>query len=217
MCRAEAAGVEQFARQNEDTLTVVGLGTQDSLEEAEEFVADNELTIRMLWDATYQSWAELGVSLQPSAMLLSPDGQLVEKWLGPIPEDEVVARAAGQQVPAAVSGGEGNFCRYAARYVSAHAAIDDYGSAAPEGRQRVIDDIRFAANAMAQTAPEVLVERSEALAAANRDLAAVVVDAGLDPDRIDADAWAAAVADRQAALLDLHEPVQDSCDVDLPR
>ncbi len=196
---------------------MVGLGTQDSLEEAEEFVADNGLTIRMLWDATYQSWAELGVSLQPSAMLLSPDGQLVETWLGRIPEDEVVARAAGQQVPAGVSGGQGNFCRYADRYVSAHAAVEEYNSAAPEGRQRVIDDIRFAANAMAQTAPEDLVERSEALAAANRDLVAVVVDAGLDPDRIDADAWAAAAADRDAALDDLYQPVQEACGVDLPR
>jgi len=217
VCRAEAAGVEQFARQNEDTLTVVGLGTQDSLEEAEAFVADHGLTIRMLWDGTYQSWAELGVSLQPSAMLLSPDGQLLEKWLGPIPEDEVVALAAGEQVPAAASGGQGNFCRYADRYVSAHAAIEDYGAAPPERRQRVIDDIRFAANAMAQTAPAGLAEGSEALAAANRELAAIVVEAGLEPDRIDAAAWAAAAADRDAALDSLHDPVQDACAVGLPR
>ncbi len=196
---------------------MVGLGTQDNLEEAEDFVADGGLTIRMLWDSTYQSWAELGVSLQPSAMLLSPDGELLEKWLGAIPEDEVVALAAGQQRPAATSGGQGNFCRYADRYVSAHAAIEAYGSAPPERRQRVIDDIRFAANAMAQTAPAGLIEGSEALAAANRQLAAVVVDAGLDPDRIDAAALATAAADRDAALDALHDPVQDACAVDLPR
>jgi peroxiredoxin len=75
---------------------VVGLGTQDSLEEAKAFVDEHGLTIRMLWDGSSQSWAELGVSSQPSSMLLSPDGELVAMWLGPIPEDEALALAAGQ-------------------------------------------------------------------------------------------------------------------------
>ncbi len=195
----------------------MGLGTQDNLEEAEAFVADNGLTIRMLWDETYQSWAELGVSLQPSSMLLSPDGQLVEKWLGLIPEDEVLALAAGQQVAEPSPTGGGNFCRYADRYVSAHAAFEGFGSGPAEGRQRVIDDIRFAANAMAQTAPEPLIKDAEGLAAANRDLAGLVVDAGLDPDQIDAGGREAVSADRDSALAALYEPVQEACDVELPR
>ena len=196
---------------------MVGLGTQDTLEEAEAFVSDTGVTIRMLWDATYQSWAELGVSLQPSAMLLSPDGRLVEQWLGRIPETEVLALAAGEQVAGPAPSGQGNFCRYADRYVSAHVAFEDFGSGPAGGRQRVIDDIRFAANAMAQTAPEPLTQDSEALAAANRELATVVVDAGLDPDQIDTAARNAAAADRDIALAALHEPVQEACDVDLPR
>lgn len=196
---------------------MVGLGTQDTLEEAEAFVADLGLTIRMLWDPTYQSWAELGVSLQPSSMLLSPEGALIETWLGGIPEAEVLALASGQTPSGPSPSIRGNFCRYADRYVSAHAAFEAFDTAPKDNRQRVIDDIRFAGNAMAQTSPEELSADTEALAAANRALVAIVVDAELDPGRIDAEASAPLASDRQAALAALAQPVGELCGVALPR
>lgn len=68
----------------------MGLGSQDSLDEALEFVDRHELTITMLWDETLRSWSELGVSSQPASALFAADGALLGAWLGAIPEDEVL-------------------------------------------------------------------------------------------------------------------------------
>lgn len=90
MCRAEAPGVEQFARQHADRLRVVGLGTQDDARQARQFVERYELTHTMLWDESFESWIELGVRGQPAGMLFAADGTLLGRWSGAIPEDEVL-------------------------------------------------------------------------------------------------------------------------------
>ena len=56
---------------------MIGLGTQDSLEEAREFVEDRGTTFTMLWDELFQSWIELGVTSQPTAVLFTPDGTII--------------------------------------------------------------------------------------------------------------------------------------------
>jgi len=48
----------------------------------------------MLWDESFQSWLELGISGQPAAVFVSPDGELITGWLGGFPEDEVLDLAA---------------------------------------------------------------------------------------------------------------------------
>jgi len=73
---------------------VVGLGTQDSLGEAREFVARYGTTFTMLWDESFRSWRQLGIPGQPAAVLLAPDGTEIERWLGQFPEDEVVQLAS---------------------------------------------------------------------------------------------------------------------------
>ena len=55
---------------------MIGLGTQDSLKEAREFVEDRGTTFTMLWDESFQSWIELGVTSQPTAVLFTPDGTI---------------------------------------------------------------------------------------------------------------------------------------------
>ncbi|MEM9515848.1 MAG: TlpA disulfide reductase family protein [Actinomycetota bacterium] len=95
MCRREAPEVEQFAQRHADEVTVIGLGTQDSLGEAEDFVRDfgtNSFT--MLWDESFQSWQSLGISAQPAAVMFQPDGTIITGWLGPFPENEVIELAA---------------------------------------------------------------------------------------------------------------------------
>jgi peroxiredoxin len=86
----EAPEVEQFARAHESEIQVVGLGTQDTLEEAREFVADRGTTFTMLWDESFESWLELGVTSQPTAVLLTPDGTIMTGWVGRFPEDVVL-------------------------------------------------------------------------------------------------------------------------------
>ncbi|MEM8746808.1 MAG: hypothetical protein AAGF91_08915 [Actinomycetota bacterium] len=48
----------------------------------------------MLWDESFQTWAEIGITSQPSAVLLAPDGSPIQGWIGAYPEDEVLRLAA---------------------------------------------------------------------------------------------------------------------------
>ncbi|MYH96887.1 MAG: TlpA family protein disulfide reductase [Acidimicrobiia bacterium] len=90
MCRREAPGVEQFARNNSDKLTVIGVGTQDSLGLAESFVESTGTTFTMLWDPTFESWRQLGISGQPAGMLLDANGAILTSWRGSIPQSRVL-------------------------------------------------------------------------------------------------------------------------------
>jgi hypothetical protein len=75
---------------------VVGLGTQDSAEQAVDFVRDHgTYSFPMYWDETFVSWQEFGIRSQPAAALLAPDGEVLGAWLGAFPEDEVL-RLAGE-------------------------------------------------------------------------------------------------------------------------
>ena len=94
MCRREAPDVEQFARAHEDEIRVVGLGAQDSLGDAEEFVERFGTTFPMLWDESFEAWIVLGVTSTPTALLLAPDGEPIAGWIGAFPEDEVLRLAA---------------------------------------------------------------------------------------------------------------------------
>ena len=71
-------------------MKVVGLGTQDTFEEAQAFVAQYRTTFRMLWDPTSRSWQALGIIGQPAAMLLDRNGARVKMWFGTFDEQEVV-------------------------------------------------------------------------------------------------------------------------------
>lgn len=71
-------------------MTVVGLGTQDSLGEAQEFVADYGTTFPMLWDQTARSWREFEVPSQPAAVLIDANGDWIGRWSGEFDEAEVV-------------------------------------------------------------------------------------------------------------------------------
>ena len=74
---------------------MVGLGTQDSLGEAEDFSNDFGTTsFTMLWDESFETWQAIGITSQPSAVLLAPDGSPITGWVGPFPEDEVLSLAA---------------------------------------------------------------------------------------------------------------------------
>ena len=73
---------------------MIGLGTQDDLGEAHDFVDDHGTTFTMLWDESFISWQALSVTSQPTALVLAPDGTPLAGWLGAFPEDEVLELAA---------------------------------------------------------------------------------------------------------------------------
>ena len=94
MCRREAPGVEQFARDHGDKILVVGLGTQDDLALAEDFVARTGIvSFQMLWDESFDSWAELGVVSQPAWGLFSASGEFLEGGYGGIDPDSLLEKA----------------------------------------------------------------------------------------------------------------------------
>lgn len=74
---------------------MIGLGTQDSLGQAKDFVADYGTTsFTMLWDESFLSWQALGIASQPTAVLFAGDGTPIGGWIGAFPEDEVLRLAA---------------------------------------------------------------------------------------------------------------------------
>jgi hypothetical protein len=63
---------------------------------ANDFVEDFGISHTMLWDESFQSWTELGVSQQPSAKLFAADGTLLGEWLGLFDDGEVLKLVAGK-------------------------------------------------------------------------------------------------------------------------
>ncbi len=75
-------------------MRVIGLGTQDTLGQAEQFVRDRgTVSFTMLWDESAESWAALGIAAQPAALLYAADGHLLQGWFGPFDETEVLELA----------------------------------------------------------------------------------------------------------------------------
>lgn len=90
-CRAEAGGLEEFAASNLDRLTVVGIGTQDDLDYARGFLADTGVkTPLMLWDESFVSWRTIGITAQPTWILVRGDGSFIDGWVGALPEERIL-------------------------------------------------------------------------------------------------------------------------------
>ena len=95
MCRREAPGIEQFARDHGDKVLVIGLGTQDTLTEAQSFAAMTGIgSFPVVWSESFDPAALLGIFAHPAWVLLSPSGEVVERGTGGIDTDEMLERAA---------------------------------------------------------------------------------------------------------------------------
>ncbi len=91
-CRAEAPGLEKFAAAHSDKFTVVGIGTQDDEQFAKDFIADTGVaTPRMLWDSSFESWRAMGITAQPTWILIKGNGEPIAGWVGGLPEAEILA------------------------------------------------------------------------------------------------------------------------------
>ncbi|MEJ7799610.1 MAG: hypothetical protein WKF60_03770 [Ilumatobacter sp.] len=194
---------------------MIGLGTQDDLEQANEFADTFDITHTLLWDQSFQSWAQLGVSLQPSAKLYDTDGALLAEWLGPFDEDDVLELIDGNQVAAAAGAGAtvDRFCRYVDRLSRAQSDAVAYPTVADDQQQRILDDLRYAANALAQTAPSELAVLSEQLAAAVRAHSQVLLDADLPVDPSGAEGYDESAAALDSAIAANIAPLNDTCGV----
>lgn len=75
---------------------MIGLGTQDGIEMAEDFVDDHDVNFRMLWDPGFDSWVHYGIRGQPAAVLLDAEGGAIKGWRGLFSEDEVLELVASE-------------------------------------------------------------------------------------------------------------------------
>lgn len=94
MCRAEAPTVEQFARDNADRLTVVGIGGLDDLALAREFVASTSITFPMLWSESPEVWRYFAVQRNSDFWLVDPDGNRINNSSTPFDESHIEAHLA---------------------------------------------------------------------------------------------------------------------------
>jgi thioredoxin-like negative regulator of GroEL len=51
----------------------------------------------MLWDESFETWLEIGITSQPTVVLLEADGTPITGWIGGLPEDEILQLAAESQ------------------------------------------------------------------------------------------------------------------------
>ena len=82
-----------MAQANPD-LHILGLGAQDSLEFANEFVNNTNLAdsdITLVWDPSFLSWREFGIRSQPYWILYDDQGNEVTSRPGSVDLDAVQA------------------------------------------------------------------------------------------------------------------------------
>jgi len=73
--------LEQVAQEYEDKLRIVGMGTQDSLDQAEDFLERNQVLLSyMTWDESFETWSYYDVRSQPTIILVEPDGAILGRW-----------------------------------------------------------------------------------------------------------------------------------------
>ena len=81
-CRGEAPDLDDFMAANGDRVDMVGIGSRDDYELAEDFLDDTGVVnFPLYWEETGQSWVDNAVAAQPY-MILFVDGEDVERWPG---------------------------------------------------------------------------------------------------------------------------------------
>ena len=74
MCRGEAPNVEQFAREHAEEIQIIGVGGQDDLDFAKEFVSSTGVsTPDMVWDPSSATWSHYGIRRNSEMILLNSD------------------------------------------------------------------------------------------------------------------------------------------------
>lgn len=71
---------------------MVGVGAQNDLDYALEFVASTGVdSFPMVWDPSFESWRELGISGQPQGRFMDANGTMLAGWAGRLPQDDILA------------------------------------------------------------------------------------------------------------------------------
>jgi thiol-disulfide isomerase/thioredoxin len=81
ICKAEAPELVAFAAEHGKRIQILGLGAQDDLDLAEEFLDQTKTGgLKMVWDRTGETWLHYKVTNQPTVVVLGPDGGVTKTW-----------------------------------------------------------------------------------------------------------------------------------------
>lgn len=88
--------MEQFASEYGDKIEIIGVGAQDSIELAEEFKLSVGIeSFDLLWDPSFQTWSDFGVTVNSQAVFLYPNGvQASDVFLG-FDDERMLSFASG--------------------------------------------------------------------------------------------------------------------------
>lgn len=75
-CKVEAPDIETWKQRHDGEVTVIGINTQDSTDDALAFVDEYELTWEMLRDGDGDRRDAFGVYLLPGTFLIDPEGKI---------------------------------------------------------------------------------------------------------------------------------------------
>ncbi len=94
ICRAEAPDLLKFEKEHGTEVAVLGIGAQDSLEQAKGFIGDTSTDgLDMIWDASGKTWLHWKVTNQPTVIVLDKDGKVVKTWFRDLDEKAILAAA----------------------------------------------------------------------------------------------------------------------------
>jgi len=93
-CRAEAPDLLAFAKAHGSQVQILGLGAQDDLNQAVDFLADTSTqNLEMVWDKTGKSWLHFKVTNQPTVIVLDAKGKVTKTWFRHFDANAILAAA----------------------------------------------------------------------------------------------------------------------------
>jgi thiol-disulfide isomerase/thioredoxin len=82
-CRDEMPSMEMLNRRFKDKLEVLALTVDEDWNEVERFFGDDKPTFKVLWDRNKNTSKMYGTKKFPESFLISPEGKVVVKFVGP--------------------------------------------------------------------------------------------------------------------------------------
>lgn len=99
-CREEAPALERVWQASRDRgVQFVGINLWDAERDGRRFIEEQRITYPNALDPMGQFAIELGVMGLPETYFINPEGQIIQRWIGPLTEDRLLAMIA-QVAPA---------------------------------------------------------------------------------------------------------------------
>ncbi|MBA3743340.1 TlpA disulfide reductase family protein [Sporichthya sp.] len=93
-CRAEAPDLLAFQKAYGDQVQILGLGAQDDLDQAVDFLSDTGTQdLEMVWEQAGKSWLHYQVTNQPTVVVLDATGKVTKAWFRHFDADGILEAA----------------------------------------------------------------------------------------------------------------------------